>query len=163
MEKEKDKGNGLLIILMIILALLMCASFVGMFFMMKEADNLRSELNELKEEKNTDDNEKEENKPVESTKCKSVVGSYYAEVIEGNLHMKQTYSFNADGTFITYVENGGGANGTYTLVDGVINFSQGPEVGPAEHIVTYSRSVSDDCKSIYVNDNNLNYVLKRVE
>ena len=53
MEKEKNSGNILLIVLMIILVLLMCGAFVGMFFMMKEAESLRSEINELKEEKET--------------------------------------------------------------------------------------------------------------
>ena len=159
MEKEKDGGNILLVVLMIILVLLMCGAFVGMFFMMKEAEDLRSEINELKEEKNNDSGK---NESLESTKCKSVVGAYFAEVIDGNLHMKQTYSFSSDGTFITYVENGGGSNGTYTLTDGVINFKQRPELGPENEIITYSRTVSDDCKTIYVNDENLKYELKRI-
>lgn len=159
MEKEKNSGNILLIVLMIILVLLMCGAFVGMFFMMKEAENLRSEINELKEEKETVSDEKE---TVESTKCKSIVGAYYAEVIDGNLHMKQTYSFSADGTYITYVENGGATNGTYTLANGVINFNQKPEVGPVNEYISYSYTVSDDCKTIYVNDTNLKYELKRI-
>ena len=158
MEKEKN-GSVLLIVLMVILILLMCGSFVGMFFMMKEAENLREEVNELKEEKNEN---KEESKQEESAKCKSVVGAYYAEVIDGNLHMKQTYSFNSDGTFVTYVENGGATNGTYTLVDGVINFKQKPEVGPQDEVLEYSRVVSDDCKTIYVNDSGLSYELKLI-
>ena len=161
MEKEKDSGNVLLIGLMIILVLLMCGAFVGMFFMMKEADELRSEINELKEEKTENGSEKESSG---STKCKSIVGAYYAEVIDGNLHMKQTYSFSADGTFITYVENGGASNGTYTLNDGVINFKQKYEIGPvSEHeVISYSYNVSDDCKTIYVNDENLKYELKLI-
>lgn len=162
MEKEKDRGNIILIVLMIILVLLMCGAFVGMFFMMKEADNLRSEINELKEEKQSDASEKEENKQEGSTKCKSIVGAYYAEVIQDNLHMKQTYSFSADGTYITYVENGGATNGTYTLVDGVINFKQKYEIGPEHEVMTFSRNVSDDCSIIYVNEENLSYELKRV-
>ena len=161
MEKEKDRGNIVLVILMIILVLLMCGAFVGMFFMMKEAENLRSEINELKDEKETVSDEKE---TVESTKCKSIVGAYYAEVIDGNLHMKKTYSFSTDGTFITYVENGGASNGTYTLNDGVINFKQKYEIGPvSEHeVISYSYNVSDDCKTIYVNDENLKYELKLI-
>lgn len=159
MEKEKDRGNIVLVILMIILVLLMCGAFVGMFFMMKEAENLRSEINELKEEKETVSDEKE---MVESTKCKSIVGAYYAEVIDTNLHMKQTYSFSADGTYITYVENGGATNGTYVLKDGVINFTQKIELGPENETVTYSRTVSDDCKTIYVNEESLKYELKRI-
>lgn len=159
MKKEKD-GSTLLVVLMIIMIILMCAAFVGLFLMMKQANELRDELDEIKEEKKEN---KEENKAESSTKCKSVVGAYYAEVIDTNLHMKQTYSFSEDGSYITFVENGGATNGTYTLSNGTIYFTQKPELGPENETATFFYEVSDDCKTIYVKDEYNNYELKRIE
>lgn len=159
MEEKGSNGGALLIVLMVIMALLLCCSFVGIYLMMVQTNELRDEVNELKDNKEDSNEEKIES----STKCKSIVGAYYAEVVDGNLHMKQTYSFSADGTFITYVENGGASNGTYTLNDGVITFKQSPEVGPSSESFAFSRNVSDDCKIIYVNEDNLKYELKRME
>ncbi len=163
MKKEKN-GSGLLIVLMIIMIILMACAFVGLFLMMRQANEMRDELNEIKETNGSKQEvSKDENKPNTSTKCKSVVGAYYAEVNQGNLHMKQTYSFSEDGSFITYVENGGGANGTYTLTNGTIYFTQKPELGPSNETVTYFYEVSDDCKTIYVSNESLTYELKRIE
>ena len=125
---------------------------------MKEAEGLREEINELKENKN----ETGESEEIASAKCKSVVGTYNAEVIEGNLHMKQTYSFSADGSYVTYVENSEGTSGTYSLIDGVVNFKQKPVYGPVYEYIEYSYTVSNDCKTIYVKNDTLSYELKLV-
>ena len=165
MKNEKSSG-ALLVVLMVIMIVLMCGAFVGLFFMMKQADELKTEISELKGGSEDESNKNEvsgENKQETSSKCKSIVGAYYAEVIEGNLHMKQTYSFSSDGSYVTYVENGGGTNGTYVLSNGTVYLTQKPELGPSNETSTFFYEVSDDCNTIYVRDPYINYDLKKVQ
>ena len=162
-NKEKNSNTGF-IIMIVVMAILLVGALGGMYLMMKETKSLKEEVEGLKE---SNDNLTEEDNTnddtVVDTKCSSVVGKYYGELINDSLHMKKTYVFSEDGSYITYVEAGGVTSGTYTVTEGVINFIQKAELAPEDEKYTYSYSVSDDCKTIAASSDGMEYTLTLVE
>ena len=154
--REKKSGAGMLIFILI-MVILFGVTFGYVYALSEEMQILRDEFNELK-----GDSGKSSSKN-EVTGCSVLEGEYYGELVNGNLNMKQTYTFDKDGSYITFVANGGGTGGYYKVVGGKIYFSQRPELGYSNELYNYFYSISDDCKTITAYAGELEYKLNKVK
>lgn len=155
--KKRDGGFGKFI-LTLVFTVLLVVTFGYVYALKKEIDGLKADFKEIKES-NTD--VKQENNT--NDECLCLDGKYYGELSNGLINMKQTYIFKKDGSYLTYVENGGGTGGYYKIVDGYIYFNQRPELGPSNDIYNYYFTLADDCKSIEAYYEEVTYTLNLVE
>lgn len=176
-KKTKNIQTGISGLLFGIFAFVVIAIFaiLGYFYYStsQELKDLRDEVKRLNseevvEKENEDGQPTDTNVDVDTSgstngKCNSLSGKYYGELIEGNLYMKQTYTFNKDGSYTNFVENSEGSSGYYIVSNGSIFFMQKPSLGPSNSVSTFFYDISDDCKTITAYAGESRYTLSKVE
>lgn len=177
-KKEKNKQEGISKVLFSICSLVVIVIFaiLGYFYYttQQELKDLRSKVNELTGEEVVKDEEPSNSNVTGSDvnasgnntstgKCGAVDGKYYGELIDTNLHMKQTYIFSSDGSYVSWAENSEGNSGYYVVADGSIYFLQKPTYGFDNSLNTFYYSISDDCKTITAYAGEKSYTLTKVE
>lgn len=177
MEKKNNRKNEVNNVLLGIVSLIVIAIFAILGYLhystRLELKGLKEELKVLTGEtvdtskKDTASNNNAGGSDVtnvnQSKKCNNLDGKYYGELVEGNLHMKQTYVFSSDGSYITWIENSEGNNGYYLVANGSVYFMQKSSMGPSNVISTYYFEISDDCKTLTAYSEGNSYTLTKVE
>ena len=166
MEKKNTKKKGVSSLLFGVFAFIVIAIFAILSYFyystQKELKDLKNEVSILKGE-NVEDNSGDNTINNTNTKCSNLDGKYYGELIDDNLYMRQTYVFSSDGSYTTWVENGGVTSGYYIVSNGSIYFFQKPELGPSDALNNYYFDISDDCNSITAYAGLDQYTLNKVE